>query len=230
MSTENDLTQLLKGSIPHDEIQPTDPAPIKRKAAARRARRRGGLVLTGLAVAGVGIAASALLGGPTTSSQIATDQVSASPSSTALPHMRPGCPPPFVKITGEPAAGVYELTTEVGAEAEIRAIVPGNAGSRFLEGSLILAKPGTTVGRYITDPDVPTLPPLPATDVSRAENQVQRLPLTVGNPAVLRFSPPATGDYPVYYYVNYQGQGDCAEGLANEPSSGYVLVATIRAK
>lgn len=227
MNTENDLTRLLKGSMPTDEIPPADPVIIKRKAAARRARRRGGLAVTGLAVGGVGIAAATLIGGPTTP-QIATDPVT--PSSTAVPRMHPGCPPPFVKITGEPAAGLYELSTRVGEEAVIRAVVPGNSASRFLEGELILAKPGTTVGPSITDPNVRTLPPLPATDVSRAENQLQRLPLSLGAPGALRFSPSAAGDYPVYYYVNYQGQGECSEGLANEPSSGYVLVATIHAK
>ncbi len=84
------------------------------------------------------------------------------------------------------------------------------------------------MGPRITDPATRPFPPLPATDVNRAENQVGRQTPRQGEPAILRFTATAPGDYPVFYLFTFQGQGGCTRGQTRPPVSGFGQVSTIQ--
>jgi len=226
MTTDQDLAALVRNSIPDSELHSVDPDAIKTAASRRRARRRT-VILAGLAVAAVSITRAILLSSPTPAPQTADDSPAAAKGSPVPPRSHPGCPPPLIRITGAPMTGFLTVSTRVGAEVTIPAVVPNNPASTLVDGALVVGAPGTTMGRYVTDPAARPFPPLPATDITRAENQVGRQTLRQGEPAIVRFTATAPGDYPVFYLFTYQGQGNCTRGQTRPPVSGLGQVATI---
>lgn len=226
MSTDRDLAAMVRDSIPDSELYSIDPVAIKTAAARRRTRRRA-TIFASVAVAAVSITGAALLTGPTQGPQETDGPPAAATTPTTLPRMKPGCSGPHLRITGAPEVGLHRVSTRVGAEVRIPAIVLDHPASTLLDGTLVVGAPGTTAGHYITDPHIRSLPPLPATDITRAENQRARQDLRQGERAILRFTATAPGDYPVYFLFTYQARGACNEGLSPGPGAGYGQVATI---
>lgn len=226
MSTDRDLAAMVRDSIPGSELYSIDPVAIKTAAARRRTRQRA-TIFACVAVAAVSITSATLLTGPTQGPQETDGPPAAATTPTTLPRMKPGCSGPHLRITGAPEVGLHRVSTRVGAEVRIPAIVLDHPASTLLDGTLLVGAPGTTAGHYITDPHIRSLPPLPATDITRAENQRARQNLRQGEQAILRFTATAPGDYPVYFLFTYQARGACNEGLSSGPGSGYGQVATI---
>lgn len=168
MSTDRDLAAMVRDSIPGSELYSIDPVAIKTAAARRRTRQRA-TIFACVAVAAVSITGATLLTGPTQGPQETDGPPAAATTPTTLPRMKPGCSGPHLRITGAPEVGLHRVSTRVGAEVRIPAIVLDHPASTLLDGTLLVGAPGTTAGHYITDPHIRSLPPLPATDITRAE-------------------------------------------------------------
>lgn len=225
MTTDEDLAAMVRDSIPESELHSFDPTAIEAAAMRRRARRRNRVWIVG-AVAAAGIVGAGLLGRPEPSPQATGGPPSASGAPTTGPlRLGPGCSFPVIDITGAPAAGRFSVSSRVEVEATIEAVVPKQV-LVLLDGALVVGIPGSTKGRSI-DPGSQLPNPLPKTDITFPQNQLARVPLIQGQPATLRWTGLAPGDYPVFYFFRYQGQGPCSVGLDSGVGSGQLLMATI---
>lgn len=231
MTTDKDLAAMVRGAIPDSELHPIDPDVITTAAARRRARRRT-VILAGVSVAALTVGGATLLSGPTPPAAdlpAAESAAAAEASPTPTSRMAPGCVGPVIEMKGGEDTGFVTMATRVGVEVTVSAIEPSVPSTTILEGALVVGRPGTTYGLYVTDLSAP-LPPLPATDITHTGNQVARQALRQGEQGTLRFTPPAPGDYPVYWLYKFQNQGDCTKGLtdkAKEARSGVAKVGTI---
>lgn len=206
MSTDEDLTAMLRNSVPDDDLRSFDPTELAAVAARRRARRRT-VLLAGIAVAAIGIGGPALLGPETPSPQPTGDAAMPSNTPTPTPRgLRPSCGGLAIRITGNPELGaLYELSAKAGTEVAIEAEVLTRPDETLLEGALLVGRPGTVLGRPANAGR-----PNPPNAIALPENQRARQRLIQGEPVTLRFTPTSPGDYAVYFEATVQTNGhDC---------------------
>lgn len=218
MNTDEDLTAMLRNSVPDDDLRSFDPIELAAAAARRRARRRA-VLLAGIAVAAIGFGGSALLGPKTQSPQPTGDVSTMSSTPTPTPRgPRPSCGGLAIRLTGNPEPGaLYELSAKAGTEMAIEAEAIETADDTLLEGWLLVGRPGTVLGRPANAGR-----PNPPNAITLPQNQVARQRLIQGEPVTLRFTPTSPGDYPVTFEARVQ-----TKGYACRPMTGVGQLAVV---
>lgn len=212
------LTELIKNSIPENQLPAFDREAFAAASAARRRRARRRPVLLAAAVVAGGSMIFALVsqtsGPPPTAGPV---PATAPATSIPPPAGRPACPGPDINLGSEPRAADRVLSSGTrGARMSIRGTLRSHSFNRVAGGALIVALPGSTasVGELTTelDPQSALWP----------KNQLHSTPITAGmtngQPLSLDFTPSTPGDFPVFFVIKHYDAPRCT-GIP--PTGGY---------